>query len=501
MNRVLIVDDETIVRVTLRSLIDWEANGYTIIKDCMSGQQALDYLKETPVDLLITDMKMPGMDGLELMEAVSREGKTPVTLVLSGYNEFELVREAFRKGAYDYLLKSDLNARSLAAMLKKLNQDIFKGGRPEKYSLESKRIQLPKDGQYSIVLFEIRDFKRQTARFGEDLDERLEKPMLELARQIPRVGAKGGIVKAYPSQLLLYYKVTDEIQYPAAVQALVRQIQAVWRDYMNLEVLAGISVPVSGSQIDEALGQDIRLLKWSALYGAYGVSTFGDFESRIQVMDEEKDRCISLLTALFSGDQVGAETEKQDFLTKLEKLSLEEAKERCLHLVCQLADKFREYELDFSALFPEEVNYFEKIGRLGSIGELNLWLNNYIRWVSHHLEMARENKQADVIERAQRFLADNFANQELTLRVAADYVGLNEKYFSSKFTKETGMTFSVYLTRLRLQKAQQLMDTTDLKVYEISDRVGYNSVEHFNRTFKKNLGISPSEYRKSGKKR
>ncbi len=496
MNRVLIVDDETIVRVTLRSLIDWEANGYTIIKDCMSGQQALDYLKETPVDL-----KMPGMDGLELMEAVSREGKTPVTLVLSGYNEFELVREAFRKGAYDYLLKSDLNARSLTAMLKKLNQDIFKGGRPEKYSLESKRIQLPKDGQYSIVLFEIRDFKRQTARFGEDLDERLEKPMLELARQIPRVGAKGGIVKAYPSQLLLYYKVTDEIQYPAAVQALVRQIQAVWRDYMNLEVLAGISVPVSGSQIDEALGQDIRLLKWSALYGAYGVSTFGDFESRIQVMDEEKDRCIPLLTALFSGDQVGAETEKQDFLTKLEKLSLEEAKERCLHLVCQLADKFREYELDFSALFPEEVNYFEKIGRLGSIGELNLWLNNYIRWVSHHLEMARENKQADVIERAQRFLADNFANQELTLRVAADYVGLNEKYFSSKFTKETGMTFSVYLTRLRLQKAQQLMDTTDLKVYEISDRVGYNSVEHFNRTFKKNLGISPSEYRKSGKKR
>ena len=501
MNRVLIVDDETIVRVTLRSLIDWEANGYTIIKDCMSGQQALDYLKETPVDLLITDMKMPGMDGLELMEAVSREGKTPVTLVLSGYNEFELVREAFRKGAYDYLLKSDLNARSLATMLKKLNQDIFKGGRPEKYSLESKRIQLPKDGQYSIVLFEIRDFKRQTARFGEDLDERLEKPMLELARQIPRVGAKGGIVKAYPSQLLLYYKVTDEIQYPAAVQALVRQIQAVWRDYMNLEVLAGISVPVSGSQIDEALGQDIRLLKWSALYGAYGVSTFGDFESRIQVMDEEKDRCILLLTALFSGDQVGAETEKQDFLTKLEKLSLEEAKERCLHLVCQLADKFREYELDFSALFPEEVNYYEKIGRLGSIGELNLWLNNYIRWVSHHLEMARENKQADVIERAQHFLADNFANQELTLRVAADYVGLNEKYFSYKFTKETGMTFSVYLTRLRLQKAQQLMDTTDLKVYEISDRVGYNSVEHFNRTFKKNLGISLSEYRKSGKKR
>ncbi len=499
MNRVLIVDDETIVRVTLRSLIDWENCGYTIVKDCMSGQQALEYLRENPVDLLITDMKMPGMDGLELIEAAAKEGKNPVTLVLSGYNEFELVREAFRRGAYDYLLKSDLNGDKLQTILKKLNQDVFKEENLEGDRFHQGKIEIPKDGIYGIVLFEVKDFKRQSARFGDDWKEGMAKPMLELVRQIPRVAAKGGIMNVYPSQFLLYYKVTDESQYQGSILTLVRQIQAVWRDYMNLEVLAAVSSPVPYDQIDEALGQDIHLLKWSALYSSYGTAVYWDMKDLILQMALEKERCSALLTALFSGDTVGIEEGRQNVFAGMDQLSVKQAKNRILQFVCQLVDRFREYELDFSGIFPEQVDYYQKIGRLETVGELSLWLNNYISWVTNHLELIRENRQSDVISRAQRFLADNFASQELTLKSAADYVGLNEKYFSSRFTKETGMTFSTYLTRLRIQKARQLMDTTDLKMYEISAQVGYHSVEHFNRTFKKYLGVSPGDYKKAGK--
>ena len=98
MKRVLIVDDESIVRVALRSLIDWEKHGYMVVRDCMGGRQAVEYIKENPVELLITDMKMPDMDGLELISHLGEIGLLPVTVVLSGYNEFELVREAFRLG-------------------------------------------------------------------------------------------------------------------------------------------------------------------------------------------------------------------------------------------------------------------------------------------------------------------------------------------------------------------------------------------------------------------
>ena len=95
-----------------------------------------------------------------------------------------------------------------------------------------------------------------------------------------------------------------------------------------------------------------------------------------------------------------------------------------------------------------------------------------------------------------RMLSNERAVLWRTLKSAADYVGLNEKYFSTKFTKETGMTFSTYLTSVRLEKAKRLMESTDLRMYEISDRVGYHNVEHFNRMFKKAYGTSPGDYKR-----
>lgn len=126
-----------------------------------------------------------------------------------------------------------------------------------------------------------------------------------------------------------------------------------------------------------------------------------------------------------------------------------------------------------------------------------MWMNNYLRWEMEYLRNRTNNNQADCILRARRFIADNYANPEMTLRSVADYVGFNEKYFTSKFTKEMGCTFREYVTKLRLGRAQTLMETTDLKMYEISERVGYNNVEHFNRMFKKYLGISPGDYKKT----
>lgn len=130
MKRVLIVDDESIVRVALRSLADWEKYGFTVVRDCMGGLQAVEYMKENPVELLITDMKMPGMDGLKLISHLRDMGLLPVTVVLSGYNEFELVREAFRLGVYDYMLKGDLNQRVLEELLDKVNRQYFKDRHP-----------------------------------------------------------------------------------------------------------------------------------------------------------------------------------------------------------------------------------------------------------------------------------------------------------------------------------------------------------------------------------
>lgn len=313
MKRVLIVDDESIVRVALRSLTDWESWGYTLVKDCLDGFQALEYIRNHPVELLITDMKMPGLDGLGLIRRLKEENLLPVTIVLSGYNEFELVREAFRLGVYDYLLKSDLSAQMVGGILEKLNRLYFRESEPAVPAMSPGGIDIPKDGLYGIVLFEVVDFKRQSVRFADNLEEDMAKPMLELARQIPRMATRAGIRKVYPSQYLLHYRITDPARYPSSIESLARQIQKVWHDYMNLETAAAISSIADYSKMDDILGQAICLLKWCALSGEYAVCTAWDFEARLRAMDRKKEECRPFMTALFSGDKVAATREKSAF--------------------------------------------------------------------------------------------------------------------------------------------------------------------------------------------
>ncbi len=500
MKKVLIVDDETIVRFTLRSMIDWQKLGFEVVADCINAIHALDYLKANEVDLLITDMKMPDMSGIELLRQLSQWERMPVTLVLSGYNEFDLVREAFRLGACDYILKSDLNADSMERTLTSLNENQFNelSGKIEadRYTKRQEKLE---DGRYLVVLFEVDDFMKQAARFGENLEE-LEKPVLELARQIARVASKTKIYAVTPARYLLYYKAREAFDNQSDIVSIVKQLQSVWHDYMNLSVSAAISKEVDTQDIDKALSINELLLRIGTIYGKASICTEWENGSQAEQSELLRDTYEPLIKALYSADEIRLEQEKQAFLHQLNGMGIEDAKDIVLTVIALLAMKFREYDDDFHALFPEEVNYWEKVERLDNLRELELWLGNFLRWVVEYITNKKDNKQIDIILRAKRFITDNYANPELNLKSVADYIGFNEKYFSSRFTKESGNTFSAYLTDIRLQKAQNLMNTTDMKMYEISDRVGYNNVEHFNRMFKKTFGISPGDYKKKERK-
>ena len=545
MRKVLIVDDEAIIRVTLRSMVHWEDYGLEIAADCSNGFAALEYMQTHHIDLLLTDVKMPEMSGIELLRRLNEEGEAPITLMLSGYNEFDLVREAFRLGVCDYLLKADINEEKLGNYLQKLtakywsepekpqdsnsngkassddetgtsagsldkdsnayrnaNGDRNKNGNSSgSWNENSDRntdngLRFPTEGTYGAAILEVDDFKRQTARFGENLKEMLEKPMMDLAAQIPRVNKRGILTAIQPGHYIFFYKVTDQNFYHRDMLSVIRQVQAVWRDFMNLSVSAAVMESVSAEQLEQTLdrAQDFMLL--APLSGKGSIVTEWEQKNLANEIATAGKRYERMLTFLYEADEIGFEKEKEKFFQILDPMETEEAVEETLRMLALLAMKFREYEEDFFAVFPEEVNYYEKLGRIKGIRELQLWLGNYFRWQLEYLGNRLNGRQADVMQRARRFIADNFANPELTLGSVAAYVGFNEKYFTTRFTKEVGTNFRDYLTDIRLNRAKKLMETTDLKMYEISDRVGYNNVEHFSRMFKKHFGISPGDYKK-----
>ncbi len=517
MRNVLIVDDDTIVRITLRSLINWEEMGYQIAADAIHGQQALEYIKDHPVDLVITDMKMPVMDGIGLLEELNRLKTIPAVLVLSGYDDFKLVRDAFRLGACDYLLKTGLTEETLAAMLKRLDEEVFHDHGNEIVGEKNPVIKIPDSvlladmamgrrsleetffqQEYLVMQFEIEDFHKASARFGEDFEEELIKPMLELAGQIPRVASRCILGAVAPSRYCLLYRITDPEQYKENAVSACKQLCNVWKHFMNLSVSAGISSRGNGTKdflnrFEEA-GEQLRL-KYLKGKGKICDPWEKDVVSFQQVRQAGQDY-EKLLKGLMVGDEFTVWSEKKGFFSELYKMELKAAKEICLHLICSIAWQLSDNHDDISALFAEEVNYYEKIGRLDEMRSLELWLNNYFRWIMDYNAHHADRKQADMMIRAKRFIMDNYANPELTLGSVASFIGLNEKYFSTRFTKEEGMTFINYLTEVRIRKARELMETTDLKIYEISQSVGYNSVEHFTRVFKKLCKVSPGGYRK-----
>ena len=150
-----------------------------------------------------------------------------------------------------------------------------------------------------------------------------------------------------------------------------------------------------------------------------------------------------------------------------------------------------------AGIFGKQYNYSEKIDHIQDVRSIRMWITNFMNWLLNYAASKLDVAENDMIILAKRYLQDHYDNPDLTLSEVAEHVGLNEKYFSNRFTKEAGETVSAYLTGIRMQKAKEILKTTNFKVYEVAEMVGYHSVEHFNRVFKKTFEISPTKYRKS----
>lgn len=130
MKKLLIVDDDALIRATLHTIVDWNELGYEIAGDAQNGEQALQILKREQIELVFTDMKMPVMDGISLMEHINQMDKKPQMVALSGYDDFSLVRSAFKLGAFDYVLKEDISAKGITELIKKINPVIKEDDEP-----------------------------------------------------------------------------------------------------------------------------------------------------------------------------------------------------------------------------------------------------------------------------------------------------------------------------------------------------------------------------------
>ena len=343
---------------------------------------------------------------------------------------------------------------------------------------------------YVILGFVLNKSKTSENEYNE-----MEKLLCNFERN-PRFSSRCIVHIENATTLYAFYRITEE-DYIGNINTMIQEVQkSIYSDY-GIDITACISKKQFGY---ENFTLELEHLRRSFVFRfLQGKNALIDCNKETERMDQLlkfSNRYLEFAKALYIADERTIIPEKEKMFEVLNIVSLKEGKLHVLGLILAIAGKFYSNHANFYEIFGEQYNYFEKLERVEDIRSLKLWLTNYIDWIIDYSVEKLHIKENDIILKAKRYINNHYANSMLTLKEVADYIELNEKYFTSKFSKETGETFINYITSLRIEKAKDLLMTTNFKIYEIAEMVGYRNVENFNRVFKKNIGTSPAQYRK-----
>lgn len=498
----MIVDDDSIIRTSIQCMLNWESYGCTIAATAHNGRQALQRMASTPVDILIVDINMPVMGGLELVTETLKAPSPPQILILSAYNDYALVREAFKLGVQDYLLKSEITPESLLEMIRSMTNrlpDVPEEASPGT-SVENRLRDFLKGsgeapvlpaGWRALACLEVEGFREISLRFGGGIHQAFTSPMRSIAANvIPE--AAGCFVDLRPDLYALLMWAENRQAAVALCRQSAGEICSAWKRYLNTQATAYVCGPASAESDLYALYETAREhLSLKYVLGLYGVIPedpafsiqrakerslqYGDLIDRLASPEWEDDGCARLM---------------QQLAALPDKAHLEEVV-TILYAVNRQLDSVGS---SMEAIMGKSANLYRKVAELHTRENREIWLQNYLSWIADYLRKHLTRREENQMEKARRFILENYTDGNLSLRSVAGYAELSEKYFSKRFTQDTGETFSDYVTRLRMEKAKQLFQKGNNRVYEVCYAVGYNSAENFSRAFKRYAGISPSAY-------
>ena len=524
MWKVLLADDENLILKGLRKLIDWAALDIEIVGEALDGLTAEQLIPEQRPDLVISDIRMPGLTGLELMARHKSGPRAPKFIFVSGYEEFEYVKQALSGGAVDYLLKPVSAAELEKAVRKALGlmadkdaaalfrqssvplQDFFSqltanrefagtdlyenftsllGGKDSPvfmgmcfgFSREAAQQldQLPYERQLLqsfVALNTIRDDLERSG-YGCFLrkDERCncmmgmfspgENPEAILREAMDRTAAKTG----YRLRVGVGRLCRSAEELMATYEDSLRAFDLYY--FEQEEFLRWEGTPHKPSATNEDFDDAVKQVFHSV------VAKADDVEARV-------DRVLDIIADLHYNNRLAAYSRTMVFTGDL----------------CQLLYTSRLLTGSFS---QRQDALQQVLSDCDTYGELRRRLHAYYADLLPDVYHAARRKSTAEVYRVQQYIQEHY-HQDISLKTLAEVACVSPHYFSAYFKSETGQNYKAYLTEVRMEKALELVLNTDLKSYEIAERVGYNNVRRFVDSFRTAYGMSPVDYRKQHRK-
>lgn len=538
--KVFLVEDEMVIRRGIKNSIDWEKEGYIFCGEASDGELAYPMIIKEKPDILITDIRMPFMDGLELCKLVKKELPNIKILILSGYDEFDYAKEAIRLGVTEYLLKPISSGKLLEALngvsesirrekedkdlVRKYMEEMRENTEHEKQkffeqmiagnlsmadALETgKKYEMNLSaGMYNLLLFRFTLGKEN--RKSEELLGEAEYAIEKLTERLEYVFEFQRGVEGWAFLLMA----DNEEQMSERVKELSKDLEEIMKNYSTIAYFGGIGQPVarlreleeSFREAERALAARFtmelnRIISVEDIRMAQNVDTLDDIE--ITSFGEiEKTRTI--LEKFLNN---GAEDEIDEFVdVYINELPEENLKSVLMRqyiimdayiVMMSFCEKIEGIEGEMQAQSEELKNSMKTIQTLEEI-------KNYIRMLLKKIIGVRDTisgrRYSDIIEIAKDQIRKTYMSDEISLNTIAAEVGMSPSYFSSIFSKEMGKTFVEYLTEIRMDRAKELLMCSSMKTSEIGYEVGYKDPHYFSYIFKKTQNCTPKEFRARGK--
>ena len=476
MNKVLIVEDEKMIRKGIVAMLNRAPIPMNEIIECRNGEEALEILQKTKIDMMITDIRMPKMDGITLVKHLQELPEKPAVVVVSGYDEFNYAVEALRNGVKDYLLKP-IEREKFYKVIMSVQEDLEN---KEEENVISKKI-----GSQQL--------KYLLLNKGIDDEEigAIEKQFVNIfpgeTYLICCLKDKGGLIREDEALIVLRDVEGQTLLILDSEQLKLRMAEELKECSMGIsKVHTGIG-ELKEAYLEAMVARREAFVKCLPFYH-YEEAVF-EYETIPEDFPEQ-------FIQLFGTQKVEDGIKKFNSIrikAKMNKISAETllgVTRRILDQLIVTYERMIEFELEAFQELREPLDYV-------NADTYYDYLENWIRKMQQLImEEFDDYKNKEKIMQAILYIKENFKS-DLNMAVVSNCISMNYSLFSLNFKQYTGMNFVNYLKKIRVDEAKRLLEDTDEKIIDISKMVGYENDKHFMKIFKSVCGVSPSEYRKN----
>ena len=527
--KIMIVDDEAEVREGIVSHIDWDALGFKVVAQAENGQDGLDKAENLELDVVLTDIKMPYMDGLSMSAQIMRLHPGVKLILFSGFDEFEYAKEAIRLNVVEYVLKP-VNVEELTQILRRVRhtldaqiaqrRDIEVLRRAYEKSLPLMRERFLNELLWGAV--HAADAAEQMRQYGIDIDESPHKiavlfdvspqneQTLPIAREFIPVSVQqlaqerlqsvcryAAIVGSATVAVLTAWEEEDCVD---RLLQIVNEVCVSGKRIFELELSAGVSRATDALEdIHNAYLEARAALEYRKIIGSGRAIYIQDMEQAGQPQGAaELSDIPRILSVLKFGDQ---EQIKRMASGLLAPLGAAQADSFAYLVLLQNAVSVVLQIVNRGGLYKEPAVKLHADALLGLCASpppmetAQARITDAYLCIGEYIVEQRESASKRLVSEAESFILQNYANPRLSVDRLCEHLHVSASYFSTIFKQETGQSYVQYLTETRMQHAVRLLNTTDDKTYIIANKVGYEEPNYFSYVFKKRFGVSPGKYR------